>query len=222
MPNRTNNSLALNLFALAAGMLMLAYAAVPLYDLFCRMTGYGGTPQQAASAGGKVVDRTLIVEFDAQTDPHLSWDFAPGVAKQAVKVGERTLTHYVAHNRENRPLTGRAVYNVVPFAAGAYFTKIECFCFSEQTLAAGQRVNMPISYFIDPAIMDDPEMKNVGTITLSYTFFEVKNEFGVWSLEFGNKYALPYSKLYTPHSRHKEQPCPTTITIPARPTLTIW
>lgn len=171
-----NTRFALNLLALAAGMLMLAYASVPLYRLFCQVTGYGGTTQEAKHAPGKVFDRTITVTFNADTDPSLPWSFHPGQKSLKVKVGQEALTHYVARNNTDHPITGRAVYNVVPFAAGSYFVKIECFCFKEQTLAAHQRVDMPILFYIDPSIMDDPDMNGVKTITLSYTFFPVKRD----------------------------------------------
>jgi cytochrome c oxidase assembly protein subunit 11 len=169
-----NINLALNLLAIVVGMLLLTAASVPLYRLFCQETGYGGTTQEARRAPGKILDRLITVEFNADTDPNLPWTFAPGDVAQVVRVGEQTLTHYVATNNSDTPVTGRAVYNVVPFKAGQYFVKIECFCFKEQTLAPHQRANMPVSFYIDPAIAGDPEMADVKTITLSYTFFPVK------------------------------------------------
>ena len=153
---------------------MLAYASVPLYNLFCSVTGYGGTTQRAVQLPKAVSDRVITVTFNADIDHGLNWEFKPGEPSRTVRVGEQVLTHYVAHNRENKPVAGRAVYNVVPFKAGAYFTKVACFCFEEQVLAANQKVNMPISFFIDPAMLDDPDMQDVKTITLSYTFFPVK------------------------------------------------
>lgn len=169
-----NNKLAFNLLAMAAGMLMLAYASVPLYRLFCEVTGYGGTPRQASVAPQNISQRTINIEFNADIDPDLNWEFKPGERSHKVKIGEQALTYYIAHNRENQPVTGRAVYNVVPFKAGMYFSKIECFCFTEQTLAANQKVDMPVSFFIDPAMLNDPDMDDVKTITLSYTFFPAK------------------------------------------------
>lgn len=167
----SNRSWVLNLLALIAGMVMLAYASVPLYRLFCQMTGYGGTTRAGVYHGEKILDRTITLEFNADTDPALPWDFKPGELKRTVKIGEQGLTFFTAHNRSNRAITGRAVYNVVPHLAGQYFVKIACFCFSEQTLQAGQSVHMPVSFYIDPAIADDPDLKNLHTITLSYTFF---------------------------------------------------
>lgn len=154
---------------------MLAYASVPLYRLFCQVTGFGGTTQKAVSAPEVVTNQRVTVTFNADIDKDLMWEFRPGVPKQNPLIGENILTYYVAENKSNEPLTGHATFNVVPHAAGQYFSKIECFCFKDQTLAPGQKVNMPISYYIDPAILDDPEMKNVTTITLSYTFFSAKN-----------------------------------------------
>lgn len=171
-----NTSLALNLAAVVAGMVMLAYASVPLYRLFCQATGYEGTTQRAAHAPGVVINRDVTVDFNADTDPALPWEFHPGERRITVKVGQQAMTHYVAHNQAKTAITGHAVYNVTPLKAGAYFVKIECFCFTEQILAAGQRVNMPVLFYIDPSIMDDPELKDIKTITLSYTFFPVKKE----------------------------------------------
>ncbi len=163
--------MALNLVALAAGMLMLAYASVPLYRMFCKITGYGGTTRESVAVPHEISNRTINIEFNTDIDPALNWEFYPGERSHKVRVGEQALTFFVAHNRENKPVTGRAVYNVVPFKAGSYFTKIQCFCFNEQTLAAGQKVDMPVSFFVDPAILKDPEMDDVKTITLSYTFY---------------------------------------------------
>lgn len=165
--------MAANLLALVAGMVMLAYASVPLYRMFCKVTGYGGTTQEAKSAPGSISQRVINIEFNSDIDPALNWEFMPGERSHKVKIGEQALTYFTAHNLENHPVTGRAAYNVVPFKAGIYFNKIECFCFTEQTLAAGQKVHMPVSFFIDPAMLSDPDMDDVKTITLSYTFFPV-------------------------------------------------
>lgn len=171
MKRLTNGYLALNLAAVAVGMLLLAYASAPLYRLFCQITGYGGTTQQAVAFPDHVLSRTITVRFNADVDPHLPWEFKPGEASREVKIGEQGLTYFVAKNLDSTAVTGMAVYNVVPHQAGAYFVKVECFCFNEQTLAAGQKVNMPVSFYIDPAIADDPDLKQLRTITLSYTFF---------------------------------------------------
>lgn len=169
-----NIKLALNLLAIVLGMLMLAYASVPLYRLFCAVTGYGGTTKESLYAPDTVLDREITVTFNADIDPNLPWEFRPGQHSIKVKVGQQAFTHYVAHNKADTPVTGRAIYNVTPFVAGNYFVKIECFCFTEQTLEARQKVDMPILFYIDPSVMDDPDMKDVKTITLSYTFFPLK------------------------------------------------
>lgn len=167
--------LAFNLAALALGMGMLAYASVPLYRIFCSMTGYGGTTQAAVRAPGKMYDRQITVRFNADHAPALPWIFAPVQNDVTVKVGEEKLAFYHAENQEAYEVTGRAVYNVTPHKVGPYFVKTACFCFSEQTLTGRQKVDMPVSFFIDPAMMDDPEMKDVHTITLSYMFFPVQH-----------------------------------------------
>lgn len=171
---KPNTRLALNALALAVAMLALAYASVPLYRLFCQVTGFGGTTQEGKHAPGAVGNRHITILFNADTDQNLNWDFKPGERQMQVKIGEQSLTHYVAENRDNVPVTGHAVYNVVPHGAGQYFVKIACFCFQQQTLKPHQKVNMPVSFYVDPAILTDPEMKGIGTITLSYTFFAQK------------------------------------------------
>lgn len=168
---KNNRAFAINLSALVLGMLMLSYASVPLYRLFCQVTGYGGTTQTAAQLPDKVLNREMRITFNADIDAALPWDFRPGEKLYRIRPGEQGLTFYVAHNRSDKPVKGHAVYNVVPHEAGRYFTKIDCFCFREQTLQPGQKVNMPISFYIDPAIADDPDLKDISTITLSYTFF---------------------------------------------------
>lgn len=166
-----NSRLALNALALAISMVMLAYASVPLYRIFCQVTGYGGTTQEGLQAPGSAGGRDITILFNADTDPSLNWSFTPGERKVRVKAGEQGLTHYVAENRDNVPVTGHASYNVVPNIAGQYFVKIHCFCFENQTLQPHQKVNMPVSFYLDPKMLEDPEMKDVDTITLSYTFF---------------------------------------------------
>ena len=170
----SNRRLGLSMLAIALGMVMLAYASVPLYRLFCQVTGYGGTTQENTHLPGKVLVRRITVRFNADIDPTLPWKFRPNQNEVTVQVGQQNLVSYHAENEADLPLTGRAVYNVTPHKAGAYFDKIACFCFKEQTLAAHQKVQMPVSFFIDPSIQDDPEMQDVDTITLSYTFFPVK------------------------------------------------
>jgi cytochrome c oxidase assembly protein subunit 11 len=170
----SNKNLALNLAAAAVGMLMLAYASVPLYRLFCQATGYGGTTQEAKTAPAKALARQIKIEFNADIDPGLAWEFKPEKPFQRVHIGEQSLAFFTAKNETNHALTGRATYNVVPHQAGSYFVKIECFCFKEQTLGPGERAHMPVLFYVDPAIVNDPDLKGIETITLSYTFFAVK------------------------------------------------
>lgn len=176
MPGHKNTTLALNLCLLAGGMLGLAYASVPLYRMFCDFTGYGGTTREAKSAPAHAGTRPFTIRFNADIDPALPWSFKPAQLEMPTHIGQQTLTHYTAENLSDHPITGHATYNVIPFSAGSYFTKIECFCFKEQTLKPHQRVDMPVLFFIDPSIANDPDLKDVKTITLSYTFFPVKNE----------------------------------------------
>lgn len=168
---RRSNSIAITCAVVAIGMVGAAYAAVPLYDLFCRVTGYGGTTQQAEIAPDAVLDRIIRVEFDASVSRDMPWRFRPEQRAVDLKVGEVGLAFYEAMNPTDRPIRGQATYNVTPQKAGYYFTKIDCFCFTEQTLQPGERVDMPVQFFVDPSIADDPNLDDVTTITLSYTFF---------------------------------------------------
>lgn len=164
-----NRRLALRLGSVAAVMLALSFAAVPAYDLFCRVTGYGGTTSVADAPTGEVRAETVTVRFDANTAPDLPWQFRPMVRTMDVRLGETALVFYEAYNPTDAPLAGTASYNVAPFAAGVYFAKIACFCFELQVLAPGERVEMPVSFFVDPAMLEDREARGIGTITLSYT-----------------------------------------------------
>jgi len=166
-------------FAGALAMLGMGYAAVPLYDLFCRVTGFGGTTQVATSAeadraavlaGGE----TMSIRFDATTARDMPWEFRPSQATDRVQIGVRDMTTYIAMNRGSEPITGTATFNVEPSQAGKYFNKIQCFCFTEQTLRPGQAVRMPVLYYVDPAILEDEFMQDVEQITLSYTFHRAK------------------------------------------------
>ena len=156
--------------ALAASS-SLAIFAVPLYELFCQVTGYGGTTQQAEESSRDILDRRITVRFDASVDADLPWRFEPVQRTQTVQVGKSALSHYRAVNTSARAITGTAVFNVTPHKAGQYFSKIECFCFTEQTLAPGEAVDMPVTWFIDPAINEDDNLDDIAEITLSYTFF---------------------------------------------------
>jgi cytochrome c oxidase assembly protein subunit 11 len=159
-----------------AGMLGLTAASVPLYRLFCAVTGYGGTTQRADEAAPEVLDRTVRVSFNADVDPGLPWRFAPVQRQMTVHIGEQNLAFFRAENLSDRPIVGSAVFNVTPFKVGPYFSKIACFCFTEQTLAAGETVEMPVSFYVDPAMLDDPDASEVQAITLSYTFYMLEEE----------------------------------------------
>ena len=164
----------------SAGMLGLGFAAVPLYDLFCRVTGFGGTTQvasaaEAAEAAARSAGApTISIRFDANTARDMPWTFRPRQVTDTVQIGQRDMAIYEAKNLSSVPITGTASFNVEPEQAGAYFNKIQCFCFTEQTLQPGQEVTMPVLYFVDPKALDDPAMEGVEQITLSYTFHRTK------------------------------------------------
>lgn len=162
-------------FALAGGMVGLGYASVPLYRVFCQVTGFGGTTQRAAASEvpGAVQGSSIVVRFDANHAPTLPWEFKPEQITQTIPLGGRSIAFYQAKNLVARPVTGMATFNVTPAQAGKYFSKIECFCFTEQTLSGGKSVRMPVMYFVDPKIATDPETRNISEITLSYTFYPV-------------------------------------------------
>ena len=167
------------LVGLVAAMVGLAFASVPLYRLFCQATGYGGVPQRADRGADKVLDRTIRVRFDANVDGALPWSFVPDQRFIDVKIGETALAFFKATNNSSQPVTGQAIFNVAPELAGRYFTKIECFCFKQQTLAAHASVEMPVTFFVDPKIVDDEDTKNISEITLSYTFYRSDKEPGI-------------------------------------------
>lgn len=150
----------------------LGWASVPLYDLFCRVTGYGGTTSQAAQGSDLVLDRIVTVRFDASTARDMPWSFKPVERTMTIRLGETGLAFYEAHNPTDRPVAGTASYNVAPYSAGLFFTKIDCFCFEMQVLQPGETVLMPVTFFVDPDMVDDREAKFLHTITLSYTFYE--------------------------------------------------
>jgi cytochrome c oxidase assembly protein subunit 11 len=164
------------LVGVVVGMLGLTAAAVPLYRLFCQVTGYGGTTQRAETAPTEGLERTITVRFNADVDPDLPWSFQPAQRQIEVRIGEQSLAYYRARNRSDHPVVGQAVYNVTPFKAGPYFDKIACFCFEEQVLQPGEEVDMPVSFYVDPEILNDPSTRNMHTITLSYTFFLLEDE----------------------------------------------
>ena len=155
------------------GMMGVAYAAVPLYRMFCQVTGFGGTTQVAEKAPVAVGERIITVRFNADTARGMPWKFQPQQRAVSLKVGQQALALYEAANPTDRRIVGTSTFNVTPLKAGPYFSKIECFCFTEQALAPGQSVDMPVSFFVDPEISNDRNLDDVKTITLSYTFFEV-------------------------------------------------
>lgn len=167
----------------ALAMLGLGYAAVPLYDLFCRVTGFGGTTQVASEAEAANAERlglaaggqTMSIRFDASTARDVPWTFRPTQSTDTVQIGVRDMAIYTAKNNSSIPITGTATFNVEPEQAGKYFNKIQCFCFTEQTLQPGEEVNMPVLYFVDPAMLEDEAMEGVEQITLSYTFHKSLN-----------------------------------------------
>lgn len=169
-----NKAMAINLSMVALGMLMLAYASVPLYDLFCRVTGFGGTTQVAAVLPTDIRERIIKVEFDSNADSKLGWYFEPDQRSVDVKVGENGLASFTVRNEQDFDVKGVASFNVTPLKTGKYFNKVYCFCFEEQTIKAGQEMVFPVSFFIEPTFDDDVYMDDVDTITLSYTFYEVE------------------------------------------------
>ena len=172
IPNTTRTALLAVLFTLAMGG--LAFASVPLYRLFCQVTGFAGTTQKGDAAPGAVDGRQVTVKFDANTNARLPWSFRPETRSETVAVGARDMVFFQATNRAAQAVTGTATFNVTPAQAGKYFTKIECFCFTEQTLKPGETMRMPVVYHIDPKILEDDAVKDVSEITLSYTFYPVE------------------------------------------------
>ena len=162
--------------ALVVAMVGMAYAAVPLYDLFCRVTGYGGTTQIAQYDAGQILDREITVRFDASKARDMPWTFEPLQTSMTVRVGETALAFYRATNTSDQPVTGMANYNVTPFKMGPYFSKLECFCFAEQTLQPGQSMDMPVIFFVDPVMDTENRLDDVTTVTLSYTFWNAGDD----------------------------------------------
>ena len=168
-----NAKTVLQLASVVVVMGSLAYAAVPFYDWFCRVTGFGGVTQEADAGSDVILDKTIKVKFDASKDKDMMWEFKPHQLEMEVKIGETGLAFYEAYNPTNRPIAGQASYNVAPYEAGGFFSKIDCFCFTEQVLMPGERVDMPVTFFVDPEIVEDRDAKFVKEITLSYTFYEI-------------------------------------------------
>lgn len=171
---RRNRRSAIIALSMALGMLALGYAAVPLYRIFCEATGFGGTTMKVSEATASAVavtDRQIVVRFDSNVSSALPWRFKPERPTEKITIGARDMAAFVAENLSSRPVTGTATFNVTPVQAGRYFAKVQCFCFTEQTLQPGEKVRMPVIYYVDPAILTDPETKDIEEITLSYTFY---------------------------------------------------
>ena len=173
---KRNNRIVFACLGIVLGMGAMSYAAVPLYEVFCRVTGYGGTTQRADAAPTEISDRVMKIRFDATTSNGLPWTFSPDQKDLTVKVGESSLAFYTAVNNSDHPVTGTATFNVTPLKAGLYFSKVDCFCFEEQTLAPGEKAIMPVSFFVDPEINEDKNLDEIETITLSYTFFRKQDK----------------------------------------------
>ncbi len=162
----------LSLVGVVAFMTVMAWSAVPFYNWFCKVTGYGGTTTTASAGSDEILDRTITIRFDASLDRDMPWEFRPMQTKMDIRIGEVGLAFYEAYNPTDRVIAGSATYNVAPFSAGNFFSKIACFCFTEQVLQPGQRVQMPVTFYVDPDIVEDADGKYVNSITLSYTFYE--------------------------------------------------
>ncbi len=176
LAKRRNARTGVVLTGIVAGMIGLSFASVPLYRLFCQVTGYGGTTQVAETAPGAVAERVVKVRFNADIGPGLPWTFKPVQREIALKVGESGLATFRARNLSDKAMTGTSTFNVTPLKAGQYFNKVQCFCFDEQRLEAGQEVDMAVSFFVDPEILSDRNLDEVTTITLSYTFFRAPGD----------------------------------------------
>lgn len=173
---RTNRIVALSCASFFVAMIGMAYAAVPLYQMFCQVTGYGGTTQRVEQMSDVILDKTIKVRFDANVSGGLPWDFKPVQREVTVRIGETTIINYEAHNISDKPASGRATFNVSPGLTGSYFNKVQCFCFTDTTLAAGETMEMPVMFFVDPDIVKDKDLQGLTTITLSYTFFPLDKE----------------------------------------------
>jgi len=170
-----NTRTALNLVAIVIGMIALSYASVPLYRLFCKVTGFGGTTQEATALPDKIYDRELTVQFNTDVSPELPWEFTPEQRSIKLRVGEQKLAFFKATNNGSEGMEGVSTFNVTPDDMGEYFMKIKCFCYDAQHIAPGETIEMPVSFFIDPALLENHELDKLTTITLSYTFFKVKD-----------------------------------------------
>lgn len=171
---RKNSNITFALVCLLGSMLFLTLASGPIYSLFCKATGFGGTPRNVNAMSLTKGKRNIVVRFDANVSPELPWFFIPKQKMVTIKPGENTLVFYYAENNSKKDIIGTAIYNVTPAKAGQYFNKVHCFCFQEQLLKAGTKMMMPVSFFLSPELESDPEMDDVDVITLSYSFFKVR------------------------------------------------
>jgi cytochrome c oxidase assembly protein subunit 11 len=191
-----NRMTAVILFALVAAMVGLSFAADPLYRIFCKVTGYAGTTRVAVAAPtSKIIDQMITVRFDANVNKSLPWRFKPVQNKIKVRLGEQALAFYEATNVSDQPIVGTAVFNVAPFKVGEYFNKIECFCFTEQLLKPGQTLQMPVTFFVDPSIVEDRNSLDVRTITLSYTFFASEDQSEVQKIQTSQAFAKEQASI---------------------------
>lgn len=171
---QTKQQLTFAILCLLCSMILLTFASVPIYSLFCKVTGYGGTTQKGYTSSLIKGKRDITVKFDANVNPDLPWIFIPKQDSVTVKPGENTLVFYYVESKSKQDIVGTAVFNVTPMKAGRYFKKIHCFCFEEQLIKAGEKAMMPVSFFLDPAIENDRDLKDIDTITLSYSFFKIR------------------------------------------------
>lgn len=178
---KSNAKTGFTMAAIAAGMLGLAFAAVPLYEIFCQVTGFGGTPIEVDANTAEISNETIKVRFDASVDSRLDWTFKPVKREMEVRLGESNLAYYVAHNPTDEPIVGMATFNVAPLKASPHFMKMACFCFEEQLLMPGESIEMPVSFYIDPEIRKDRHTEELQGVTLSYTFYrqEMSEEAGL-------------------------------------------
>lgn len=170
-----NRRIAVIIICVVVLMIGASFAFVPLYNLFCRVTGFDGTPLTSGQAAHEVIDRAITVKFDANTARGLRWEFKPEKREATVRLGENLLIAYMAHNLSDETVTGTALYNITPQKAAKYFHKMECFCFAEQALKPGEKARLPVTFYVDPALDSDPDMADLTSITLSYSFFKVNS-----------------------------------------------
>ena len=193
--SRANWIVAASCLAFFGGMIGVTYASAELYDLFCKVTGYGGTTQRVEQASAKILDKKITVRFDANVAPGLPWKFQPVQRSVEIRIGETAKVSYTATNIFNVPAHGKATFNVTPELAGSYFNKLECFCFTDTVLKPGETLEMPVVFFVDPEIVNEPDLKNLDTITLSYTFFPSADEKPVAAAPSANKVENPSGQL---------------------------